>query len=133
MRGSHVIDVVPGQEQVDIGLFVPASNGCQDTGQIAMEFNPVEFAGLDQRRDDGPVLRAGIVTCEGRGFAIEGDGTDGALDGVGIQFDAAVVEEQDQPVPVFGDVFQGFSGWRFCRDTGAVLGEPEFEGVDEGF
>jgi hypothetical protein len=78
-----------------------------------MRFNPIEFAGLDQRRDDGPVLRAGIVTCEERVFAIEGDGTDCALDGVGIQFDATVVEEQDQPVPVFGDVFQGLSCRRF--------------------
>ena len=36
--GSHVIDVVTGQQQVEIGLFVPASNGCQDSGQIAMGF-----------------------------------------------------------------------------------------------
>lgn len=133
MRGSHVIDVVPGQQEVDISLFVPASNSCQDTGQIAMGFNPVEFAGFDHGRDDGPVLCSGIMACEERVFAVEGDWSDGALDGVGIQFDATVVQEPDQPVPVFGDVFQGFSGWRFLRDTGAVLGEPEFEGVDDGF
>lgn len=93
MRRSHWSDVVPGQQQVDIGLFVPACDGFQDTGQIAMGLDPVEFAGLDQRRDDGPVLRSGIVASEERVFAVESDGTDGSLDGVGIEFDATVVEE----------------------------------------
>jgi len=93
VRRSHRIDVVPGQQQVDIGLFVPACDGFQDTGQIAMGLDPVEFAGLDQGCDDGPVLRSGIMACEEPVFAVEGDGTDGALDGVGIQFDATVVEE----------------------------------------
>lgn len=98
-----------------------------------MWLDPVEFTGLDQGCDDGPVLCACIVAREERIFAVEGDGTDGALNGVGIQFDAAVVEEEDQPIPVFGDVFQSVSGRRFCRDAGAVLGEPELEGVDDGF
>jgi hypothetical protein len=79
VRRSHGSDVIPGQQLVDIGLFVSRGDGCHGTSQIAMRFNPIEFAGLDQRRDDGPVLRAGIVTCEERVFAIEGDGTDCAL------------------------------------------------------
>jgi hypothetical protein len=29
-------------------MFVPASNGYQDTGQIAVRLDPVEFTGLDQ-------------------------------------------------------------------------------------
>ena len=36
---------------------------------------------------------------------LQGDGTDCALVGVAIDLDAAIVEEQDQPVPIFGDVF----------------------------
>lgn len=47
VRRSHGFGVVPRQQLFDVGLFVPASNGCQDTGQIAMGFNPVEFTGLD--------------------------------------------------------------------------------------
>ena len=72
------------------------------------------------------------MTCEERVFAVEGDGADRAFDGIIVDFDAAVTEEHAQPVPVFGDVFQGFSGWLFCRDAGAVFGEPELEGVDDG-
>ena len=95
MRRSHGSDVIPGQQLVDIGLFVPRGDGCHGTSQIAMRFDPIEFAGFDQRRDNCPVLCSGIVTCEERVFAVEGDGTDCALDWVGIQFDATVVEEQD--------------------------------------
>lgn len=98
-----------------------------------MRLDPVEFAGLDQGRDDGPVLRASVMTCEECIFAVQGDGADGALDSVGIQFNAAIFEEEDQPGPVFGDVFQGFSSWRFGRDACATLGEPEREDVDDGF
>ena len=47
-------------------------------------------------------------------FAVQGDGSDGAFDGVVVAFDATVFEEEDQPVPVFGDIFQGFSGRRFA-------------------
>ncbi|EEW58836.1 hypothetical protein SCH4B_3087 [Ruegeria sp. TrichCH4B] len=35
-------------------------------------------------------MRSGIMACEERVFAVQGDGADGALDGVGIQFDATV-------------------------------------------
>ena len=69
---------------------------------------------------------------EERVFAVQGDGPDGAFDGVVIEFDTTVTEEQDQPIPVFGNVFQGLSGWGFGRDAGAALGEPKFEGVDFG-
>ena len=46
------------------------------------------------------------MSGEERVFAVQGDGTDSAFDGVVIDFDAAVTEKQDQPVPVFGNVFQ---------------------------
>ena len=89
-----------------------------------MGYDPVKSAGFDQRRDDRPVLRSGIVTCEERVFSVERNWTDRPLNGVGIQFDAPVVKEQDQPVPVFCDIFQSLSGRRFGRDACAVLDEP---------
>ena len=104
MPGSHGAGVVPGQQLIDVGLFVPCGDGGQNTGQIAMRFDPVELAGFDQRCDDGPVLCASIMSGEERVFTVQGDGTDGAFDGVVIEFDAAVTEEQDQPIPVFGNV-----------------------------
>ena len=77
MRRSHGCDVIPRQQFVDLGLFVPAYNGFQDGGQVAVRLDPVEFAGFDQGRDDGPVLCASVVPGEERVFAVQGDGTDG--------------------------------------------------------
>lgn len=70
MRRSHGLGIVPGQQLVDVGLFVSAGNGCQDSGQIAMGLDPVEFTGLDQRRDGGPVLGSRIVTREERVLSV---------------------------------------------------------------
>ena len=70
MPGSHGAGVAPGQQLIDVGLFVPCGDGGQNTGQIAMRFDPVELAGFDQRCDDGPVLCARIVAREERIFTI---------------------------------------------------------------
>ena len=112
MLRSDGVGAVPGQQRVDVGLFVACGDGRQDAGQIAVGFGSVEFAGLDKGGDDGPILRASIVSGEERVFAVECDGADRSLSGVGIQLDAAIVEEPDQPSPIFCDVSQGFSGGR---------------------
>lgn len=90
---------VPRQQPLNLALPVPSSNGFKDTGQISMWLNSVEFAGLDQRRNDRPVLCPGIVTCEERALAVQCDVADGKLDGVVVEFDAAIFEEEDQPIP----------------------------------
>ena len=74
MRRSHRFDVVPGQQLFDIGLFVPACDGYQDVGQIAVRLDPVEFACLDQRRDDGPVLCACVMAVNGGAILGHGSG-----------------------------------------------------------
>ena len=70
-----------------------------DVGEIGVRIDAAELAGLDQRRDDRPVLAAAVGAGEQRILAIEGDGADGALDDVGVDLDAAVVEEAGQSRP----------------------------------
>ena len=98
-----------------------------------MRFDSVEFAGLDQGRDDGPVLCASVMSGEQSVFPVQSNGTDGVLDGIVVELDTTIADEQAQAVPVFGDVFQGFPGWGLSRDAGAALGEPNFKGIDDGF
>ena len=69
----------------------------------------VELAGLDQRGDDSPVFRPGIVSGEEGVLSVQRDGADGPLDGVAIELDPAIGQEQAQAVPVFGDVLQGLA------------------------
>ena len=61
VRRSPGFSVVPRQQFVDLGLLVPARNVCEHTTQISVWLDSIEFAGLDQGDDDGPVLCASVV------------------------------------------------------------------------
>jgi hypothetical protein len=53
-------------------LLVTVDDGSEDAGEIAVRFDVVQFAGLDERRDHSPVLRTGIMTGKERVFALSG-------------------------------------------------------------
>ena len=68
-------------------------------GEIDLRIDARELAGLDQRGDDSPVFPAAVGAGEERVLAIEGDGSDRALDHVGVHLDPAVVEEAGKALP----------------------------------
>lgn len=74
-----------------------------------MGIDAVHLAGLDERGDDGPVFGTGVVTGEEGVFAVQGDGADGAFDGVAIDLDAAVGDEVAEAGAVFGDIGKRFA------------------------
>ena len=55
--------VIPRQQLIDVLLFVPIDDSCEDAGQVAVRLDLVQFAGLDQRREHGPVLSATGGPC----------------------------------------------------------------------
>ena len=65
----------------------------EDVGEIGFGIDVVEFAGLDERGEDRPMLAAAVGAGEQCILSIEGERTDGAFDDVGIDLDAAVIEE----------------------------------------
>ena len=68
-----------------------------DVGEVGLRVDAVQLAGLDERGEDRPVLGAAVGAGEESVLAVEGEGPDGALDGVGVDLDAAVVEEAVRP------------------------------------
>ena len=64
-----------------------------DGGEIALRIDAVQLAGLDQGGQDGPVLAAAVGAGEEGVLAVERDGADGSLDDVGVDLDAAVLQE----------------------------------------
>src|SRR6266404_6174475 len=60
-------------------------------GEVGLRIDAVQFAGLDERRDAGPVFRTLIVTGEECILAIEYNGTDASFDDVGVELDAAII------------------------------------------
>ena len=90
-------------------LFDKSQKPHMTSNQIAVWFDVVEFACLNQRSDHGPVLCACVVTGEEGVFAVQRDRADGAFDSVAVDLDAAVGQELVQADPVFSDVFQSFT------------------------
>jgi hypothetical protein len=78
---------------------------------------------FDERGDDRPVVSAVVGACEKRVLAVERQRPDAALDGVGIQFDASVVEEAAEPVPVAQCIANSLGEATFAAD----LAEPHIE------
>ena len=64
-----------------------------------MRLDAGELAGLDQRGDDRPVIGTTIGAGEQRVLSRQSQGADGALDGVVVDLDPAVVEEEGQALP----------------------------------
>jgi hypothetical protein len=52
--------------------------------------------------------------------------------GVAVHVDAAISQEQDQAIPIFGDVFECRACWGLGRDLCAGMAQPCFEGFDFG-
>jgi hypothetical protein len=107
-------------------------DGRENSGQVAVRFDIVEFAGLDERREHGPVLGASAVAREERVLTLQGDGADRAFDGITVHLGAAIGQKQDQPIPVFGDVFERVASWGFGRDLRAGVIQPCFESLNLG-
>ena len=75
---------------------------------------------------------AAIRACEQSIFPVERDGADGALDGVVVEFDAAIVDEARQAFPAQQDVADGFGEFALLTDKTKFCPQPGFEGIDEG-
>ena len=120
--------MVPWQQLIDVLLFVSVDDGCEDAGQVAVRFDLVQFAGLDQRREHGSVLCASVVAREECVFTLQRDGPDHAFHGITVHFDATVGQEQDQAIPVFGHVFESEACRGFDRDLCSCVIQSDFEG-----
>jgi len=60
-------------------------------------------------------------------IAIEGYGSDGVFDRVGIHLDAAIGQEDLQAIPVAVDIAELLAQAGFGRDPAALLGQPKAE------
>src|SRR3984885_2779667 len=100
---------------------------------VGLRLDVVELARLDQQRDAGPVFGPSSMNSEERVLAIENDRADGALDNVGVEFDASVVEEADEPFPRVQTITKFVGDPRLARDGRQLMLEPGPERHDERF
>ena len=106
-------------------------NGLEGGGQVGFGIDAVHLGGLDERGDAAPVPGAVVMAGEQDVLARENQGTDAILDRVGVDLDAAVVDEELQTLPVVSEVGELLAGARLRRQLRAGLGEPVAEGQDQ--
>jgi hypothetical protein len=67
------------KERVDLTVRMAIDDPGEDVGQAGERIDLVQFAGLDQGRDDRPMLGTAVLACEQRIFPVEPDRTDRAF------------------------------------------------------
>src|ERR1700756_1715273 len=122
----------PGQQRAQLVGFGPGRNDTlEDIAQIGEGLDAIELGRLDQRGDDGPAFGALIGAGEEVVLGAELDWSDGALDGVGVDFDPAVLEEEAEPLPVAQCIADRVGEGGFGRDARELLLQPCLHGLDQ--
>ena len=73
-----------------------ADDAGDDIGQVGLRVDVIELGGFDERGEDGPVFGAAVGAGEQAVIAVQRQGPDGAFDGVVVDLDAAVAQEEGQ-------------------------------------
>lgn len=72
-----------------------------------------------------------VGRCEQCILPIEGYRPDGTLNGIGVDLDAAVINEAGQSIPLGECVADGFGELGLLADEGELLGQPWCEVVND--
>jgi Bacterial regulatory helix-turn-helix protein, lysR family len=83
-----------------VGLGLTGDDTFEDIGQPCHWIDMVELCRLDQRHDDGPMVRSTIGASEQGIFPRQCIGPDRARHQVGIHLDPAIIDEHQQAGPV---------------------------------
>ena len=121
----------PGQEVVDLVIGIAVDDPGDDFDEVGLRIDGIEFAGLDQRGDDRPVLAAAVGTREECILAIEGNRTDCPLRDVGIDLDAAIIEEERQAFPARQRIADRLGELGLLADQSELGVEPGLEVLDD--
>src|SRR3954464_10568025 len=97
----------PGQQFAETTVGPVVDELGQHVGQVSMRIDAMQFAGLDQRGEHGPVFCPFVAASEQSIFSVESNRAHASLDGIGVDLDAAVVEETQQPLPLIEAVANG--------------------------
>lgn len=89
----------PRQQFVETVDRMSVDHAREHVGEISVGFDAVEFAGFNQRTDDRPTLTTTVTACKQVVLATERHRADRALDRVGVEFDASIMQEARQAFP----------------------------------
>src|SRR5260221_13394936 len=89
----------PRQQFVETVDGISIDHASKHVGEVSVGLAAVQFACFDQRTNDCPTNPAAITTCEQMILSSESHRTNRALDRIGVEFDAAIIQEARQAFP----------------------------------
>ena len=103
----------------------------KDVLEVGVGLTIVELGCGDQRADGGPAAGAAVGACEQVILSAQGDRPNGALDGVGVELDPAILKVEAESLPSDQGVADGVSE-RAARRHPMQLGlQPGFQCTDQ--
>ena len=99
--------------------------------QVRVGFDSVQFGSFNQRAEGRPARAAGIRTGKQMILAPECNRTNRALHGIGVELDAAIVQEPRKAMPTRQGISDRFGELAAARRVGELLFQPELQIVDE--
>lgn len=122
---------VPWEEVVELIGGVSVGHSGEDVGEPCMRLDGVEFRGFDERGHGCPALASAIGAGEQMVLATERDRADGALDRIGIELDAAIVEEPGQAIPASERIADCLGKLAARGESGELTLQPCMQGIDQ--
>ena len=97
-----------------------AGHAFQHVLQVGEGLDVIELCSGDEGTDRRPAGRTAIGPCEEVILAAERDRADGAFDGVGVEFDAAVINEAAKAAPAGQGIADGIGQAAARWDVGKL-------------
>jgi len=119
----------PWQEFADPIGRVTIGHASQDIGEPGIGFDAIELRRFDQRAEESPAFSTAIAAGEQVVLAAEGNRSDRSFNRVGVEFDAAVIEEPGEACPAPERISDSICE----RASGGQLGQLAFEPEAEVF
>src|SRR6266702_4011113 len=89
----------PRQQFVEAVNRMSVDHAREHVAQVSIGFDAVELAGFNQRAGDCPAFASTVAACEEMVLPAERHRADRTLDRIGVQFNAAIVQEVRQTFP----------------------------------
>src|SRR5262249_10927725 len=86
---------------------------------------------FDERSSDCPILRTDVVSREECVFTCQNNRPDRALDGIGIDLNASIIKEADEPFPMVEAVADCVGKLRTLGDLRQAFLQPGLQRIDD--
>src|SRR6516162_1136087 len=124
--------VLPGHQLYNSRCRPQIDELSQHVGHPRQRIDEIQLAGLNERGGDCPVLRTHVVPGEECVLPRQCKRTHRALNRIGINLDAAIVEKEDKPLPVVETVADVLGKRRTLGDFDKALLKPWLQRRDDG-